>query len=174
MSSEPTDILVEHVYNELRRLADRFLSGERGTRSFGATDLVHEAYLRLAKPGSEAQWDRKAHFFGAAAKAMRRVLVEKARSRKRVKRGGGVRPVPLDGALASVWTVDRLDEALALDDALTRLEGLNERAAKVVELRYFAGLTIDQTAEALGVSSSLVSEDWAAARAWLRSEMSGA
>jgi len=160
---------LEDVYIELRRRATQLLARERGPRSFGATDLVHEAYLSIASPGDD-RWCDNVHYLNAAVSAMRRALVDKARARGRIKRGGGKRPIAIEAALGSVWTEDRLDEVLVVDEALRRLEHIDPRAARVVESRFFGGMNIQQTAESLGVSVSVVNEDWRFARAWLRRE----
>jgi RNA polymerase sigma factor (TIGR02999 family) len=163
------DELASQVYSELRRLARYYLSQERPGHTLQPSDLVHEAYLRLVDE-KEVDWQNRAHFFGLAAVRMRRILVEHARGRQAAKRGGGERRLSLSEA-------DRLAEKsdvnlLALDDALQRLETLDPQKARVVELRYFGGLTIEQTAEALRISPATVKRDWSMARAWLRSEIS--
>jgi RNA polymerase sigma factor (TIGR02999 family) len=161
------DALFPLVYAELRRLA-------RAARARGAgetlctTALVHEAYLKLA-PSAGAGWEGRAHFFGAAARAMRQLLVDAARRHGRAKRGGGVREVTLGDDAAAAPA--RGDELLALDEALDRLAALDARQARVVELRFFAGLTSQEAAEVLGVSVPTVERDWRAARAWLRLAM---
>jgi RNA polymerase sigma factor (TIGR02999 family) len=132
--------------------------------------LIHEAFLRLAGPG-EAQFENRRHFFGAAARAMRQIRVDAARERNRLKHGGGRQPVALDHEPAKS-SVDP-SEVLAIDEALTELEQTNPRAVKVVELRYFAGATGDETAEALGIAPSTVDSDWAFAKAWLHRKLSG-
>jgi len=156
------------VYEELRDLARREMHREREGHTLGATAVVHEAYLRLAEL-DRISWQGRAHFFGAAAMAMRRVLISYARSRNAQKRGSGVVPVPIDDVVVAAR--DRPQELLALDEALTRLEELNPRQARVVECRFFAGMNIDETAEALGISNATVRRDWAMARAWLNREL---
>jgi RNA polymerase sigma factor (TIGR02999 family) len=163
------DELVPQVYSELRRLANHYLRQERPGHTLQPTALVHEAYLRLVEE-KEIDWQNRAHFFGIAAVRMRHILVEHARSRHAAKRGGGEYRLSLSEA-------DRLSEKrdetlLALDDALKRLEALDPQKSRVVELRYFGGLTIDDTAEVLKVSPATVKRDWSMARAWLRSEIS--
>jgi len=165
--------LLPLVYNELRKLAARNMRAEQPGQTLDATALVHEAYLRLVGSGEqEAQhWEGRAHFFGAAAEAMRRILVENARRKSRVKHGGELDRVPLeDAALISVPTSDML---LTLDEALTRFAAQEPEAAKIVELRYFAGLSIDEAADALSISRATANRHCAYAKAWLRCELSG-
>lgn len=163
------DELVPRVYSELRRLAKYYLRQERPDHTMQSSDLVHEAYLRLVDE-QEIDWQNRAHFFGIASVRMRHILVEHARSRQAAKRGGGE-------YLLSLGKADRLAEnrdvnLLALDDALQRLEALDPQKSRIVELRYFGGLTIEETAEALHISPATVKRDWSMARAWLRSELS--
>ena len=166
-----TNELFPLVYDELRLLADRYLSAEQRAPTLQPTALVHEAYLRLVGP-TDLGWKNRAHFFGAAARAIRRILTDRARSRRRLKHGSGERPLPLDAA-ASVG-VDGLDlDVLALDEALQRLSTLDPQKAQVVDLRFFAGLSVEETAAALGVSASTVAREWAFSRIWLHREMSG-
>jgi RNA polymerase sigma factor (TIGR02999 family) len=161
------DALLPHVYAELKRLARAVRAGRAG-ETLNTTALVHEAYLKLV-PSAGGDWQGRAHFYGVAARAMRQLLVDAARQRARAKRGGGDRPVTLDdGAIAAP---ERADELLALDEALDRLAALDARQARVVEYRFFAGLTAQETAELLGVSVPTVDRDWRAARAYLRREM---
>jgi RNA polymerase sigma factor (TIGR02999 family) len=163
--------LLPLVYDELRRLAAAKLAQERPGQTLQATALVHEAYLRLVGNDPERPWDNRRHFFAAAAEAMRRILVEKARRRKRRRHGGELRRQPLEGnepAIAS--PVDALD-LLALNEALERLEATSARKAQLVKLRYFAGLTLPEAAEVLGVSQSTAEADWTYAKAWLKREM---
>jgi RNA polymerase sigma factor (TIGR02999 family) len=162
--------LLPLVYEELRRLAATYMSREGVGQTLQATALVHEAYLRLI--GTEDPgWDNRGHFFGAAAQAMRRILVDRARRRGRIRHGGENRRVELDER-AVAGDGPSID-MLALDEALTRLEALDERKAKVVMLRYFAGLGIEETAQALAVSPATVKNEWAFARAWLQKELAG-
>lgn len=155
--------LMEVVYHELRRLAQSQMRRERRGHTLQPTALVNEAYLRLLEGGSN--WQNRRHFFGAAAEAMRRILIDHSRRRDAEKRGGGLRHVTLDGLEVEG---DRLDiDLLALEDALTALEAHGERLARVVELRYFTGLGIEETAEVLDISPATVKRDWAYGRAWL-------
>ena len=163
--------LLPLVYAELRRLAAARLAGEKAGHTLEPTALVHEAYLRLVGPANAGRWDGRGHFFAAAAEAMRRILVEKARHRKRLRHGGDRRREPLDEnepALAAA--VDPVD-LLALDEALARLEAASPRRAQLVKLRYFAGLTLPAAAELIGVSRSTAEADWTYAKAWLKREM---
>ena len=163
------DRLLPVVYAELRRLAARYLKGERAGHTLQPTALAHEAYLRLVGQ-RDAGWQGRSHFLGVAARAMRSVLVDHARRRKALKRGGGETPISLD---ATVIVAGSLPVAFDdLDRALDDLAKLSERQARVVELRYFAGLTIEETAEVLGISPVTVKRDWALARAWLYRELS--
>ncbi len=162
--------LLPLVYDELRGLARAVFSGQRGDHTLQPTALVHEAWIKLA--GNLGSIEDRRHFFAISARAMRQVLADHARGRSRKKRGGGQRQVSIDfdGVPAAAPGVD----LVALDDSLTRLAGLNERHARVVELRLLGALTIAETAEALGVSHGTVESDWAMARAWLRNELGGA
>lgn len=168
--AQVTDELFPIVYDELRCIAARFLSGEAGPQTLQATALVHEAYLRLVGP-NETPWESRAHFFGAAARAIRRILTDAARHRGRIKRGGGMSRAPLDEALV-VSSTPGVDLE-GLDEALNELAKLDSQKARVVELRFFAGLTVDQTALALGVSPSTVARDWQFARVWLSHKLEG-
>ncbi|MGH7539746.1 MAG: sigma-70 family RNA polymerase sigma factor [Gemmatimonadota bacterium] len=157
------------LYEELKRLARAQLWGERADHTLDTTAVVHEAYLRLARL-EEIEWRDRSHFFAAAAGAMRRVLIDYATMRNAAKRGGGRQPIPLDHA--PPIGVEQARELLALDEALERLERLDARKARVVECRFFAGLTVEETAEALDVSPVTVRRDWTTARAWLNRELS--
>ena len=162
------DRLVPVVYDELHRQAQRYLRRENPGHTLQTTALVHEAYLRLVDQ-RDARWQNRAQFFGVAAQVMRRILVDHARRHRAAKRGGAVRPVPLEeGEVAAVGSDVDL---VALDDALTRLADLDPQQARVVELRYFTGLGIEDTAEALGISPATVKRDWAMARAWLKRDL---
>jgi len=157
--------LLPQVYEELRRLARARLAREPAGMTLQPTALVHEAYLRLAGDGSKQRWDRRGHFFAAAAIAMRRILVERARHYRRIKHGGTQQRVDLD--FDSPAYAPALADVLAIDQALTRLEQLDPPKAQVVLLRYFAGLTIEETAAAMDLSPATVKNEWAFARAWL-------
>lgn len=166
--SQALDRLIRSVYSELERIAHRELGRERSDHTLETGALVHEAYLRLV--GIEhVQWSGRSHFFAAAAAVMRRILIDYARRKRASKRGGGARSLPLDDV--SVGVHQRADELLALDQALDRLATLSERQAKVVEYRFFAGMSNEEVAEALGVSTMTVKRDWTAARAWLNREL---
>jgi RNA polymerase sigma-70 factor (ECF subfamily) len=166
-----TDELFPLVYEELRRLADRFLSGESANETMQPTALVHEAYLRLVGP-TASSWENRAHFFGAAARAIRRILIDRARARRRLRRGEGRRPVPLEDLDVAGVDVPRLD-LLALDEALVSLASVDPQKSRVVELRFFGGLSEEETAEALGLSASTVTREWRFARIWLHRELCG-
>jgi RNA polymerase sigma-70 factor, ECF subfamily len=157
------------VYDELRRIAARAMRGERPDHTLCTTALVHEAWLELSKL-TRIQLQNRAHFLAIAAQAMRRVLIDHAVARRRLKRGGGQVVQPLDTDAVAV-VVEQSDEMLALDDALQRLTALNERHARIVECRFFGGMSVEETAEALGVSAATVKRDWALARAWLNREL---
>jgi RNA polymerase sigma factor (TIGR02999 family) len=161
--------LLPLVYDELRRLAALQLAHDRPGETLNPTALVHEAYLRLVGDGGERRYQDRGHFFAAAATAMRHIRIDQARRKKTDKRGGNVQRVELDDVAAP--TPD--DELLALDEALTRLAALDARKAQLVELRFFAGLTNDQTAAVLGISPTTADRDWAFARAWLRDAVRG-
>ncbi|QDT07018.1 ECF sigma factor [Rubripirellula lacrimiformis] len=170
--------LLPLVYTELRRMAKRHLRNERASHTLDPTGLVHEAYLRMV--GSDStQWVDSGHFFAIASTAMRRILIEHARSKNRFKRGGNLVRVPLDPeTLAGLggFESDRLvhpEYVMALDEGLNRLQQVDPTAVEVIHLRYFAGLSIEQTAEALGISSRTVCRSWSFARAWLHREMFG-
>ena len=167
---EATSRLLPLVYQELRHLARRMMAREPAGQTLQPTALVHEAYLRLLGNQS-ATWENRAHFFGAAAIAMRRILVERARRRRAARHGGGQERVTLDEEV--VPSDPPRADLLALDEALSRLESSDERASRVVHLRYFAGLGIEETAELLGVSAATVTREWNYARAWLRREITG-
>ena len=158
--------MLPEVYDELRKLAKARLARERQPhQTLQPTALVHEAYLRVSGDRRERPWDRRGHFFAAAALAMRRILVERARHYRRIKHGDGAERVELDEALARVDP--GLTDLIAVDEALTRLEHIDPRKAQVVTLRYFAGLSIEETAGALDLSPATVKNEWAFARAWL-------
>ena len=167
----PVDVMVELIYDELRAMAHRQLAREAMGHTLQTTALVHEAYLKLVD-GTHVGERGRAYFFAAAGRAMRQVLVDHARRRNAAKRGEGVVPVPLDDVEvgADAFAVELLD----LDRALTRLAELEPRHARVVECRYFAGMSVEDTAEALDVSPRTVKYDWALARAWLHDALRGA
>jgi len=167
----PADELLGTVYRELRALAASFLQSERRDHTLQPTALVHEAWLRLTND-PEREWNDRTHFVACAAKAMRRVLVYHAVGRRRLKRGGGASRVPLD-AITVLFEDSALD-LLALEEALERLGARDDRALRIVELRFFGGLDIVTTAKVLGVSHATVERDWKFARAWLHREVSGA
>jgi RNA polymerase sigma factor (TIGR02999 family) len=164
------DALTPMVHQELHRLAARYIAGERPGHILQATALVNEAYVRLVD-WKAVQWQNRAHFFGMAARIMRRVLVDVARTRRRAKRGGGQLHVTLSEA-ADVPAGAHVD-LVALDDALKNLETLDARQSRVVELRFFGGLSLEETAHVLGVSVGTVRRDWSLARAWLFRELGG-
>jgi RNA polymerase sigma factor (TIGR02999 family) len=157
------------VYAELRQLAAQKLAHERPGQTLQATALVHEAYLRLVEPNEAPQWDGRRHFFAAAAEAMRRILVENARRKQRLRHGGGRKRLDLDNL--DLVDAGVSEDLLALDEALERLAGEEAVVAEVVKLRYFAGLTIEQTAAALGVSVRTANRHWAYAKAWLYQQL---
>jgi RNA polymerase sigma factor (TIGR02999 family) len=161
--------LLPRVYDELRRIARSRLRRERVGHTLAATDLVHEAFMKLA-PFERIDWRSRAHFFAIASRAMRNVLVDHAVRRGAAKRGAGAPMVPI--ADADATTEQPLDDLIALSEALERLERLDARQAQVVECRFFGGLSLEETAEALNTSAATVSRDWAFARAWLHHELS--
>ena len=160
--------LLEAVYPELRRIAAHYMQGERAGHTLQPTALVNEAYLELVGQG-DIDWRNRSHFFGIAAQLMRRILVNYARQKKAQKREGSRQRVELSDTLAIVE--DRLDEIIAVDAALDRLAEWDPRQAKIVELRFFTGLTEDETAEALDISPRTVKREWTVAKAWLHSEL---
>ena len=169
--SQPAlDRLLPHVYDELRTLARSYLRRERPGHTVQTGTLVHEAFVRLIE-GHQVSWESRAHFFGIAARLMRQILVDHARRRNRTKRGGGIALLPLhdpetDAALARATSGEPLD-VVALDEALTQLAAVDPRKSRVVELRFFGALTVQETAVVLAVSPATVMNDWAFARAWL-------
>jgi RNA polymerase sigma factor (TIGR02999 family) len=156
--------LLPLVYRELRALAASRLRGERPNHTLQPTALVHEAYMRLVD--QQAPWQNRAHFFAVAAQAMRRVIIDYARTEQAAKRGGRKARVTLDDAMS--MTDGPQVDVLALDQALERLAALDPRAAQIVELRFFAGLDVDETSEALGLSPATIKREWATAKAWLK------
>jgi RNA polymerase sigma-70 factor (ECF subfamily) len=165
---DAVDALAGLLYDELRKIAAAYLGRERGEHTLQPTALVNEAYLRLVDQ-RDVTWQNRAHFLGVAARAMRRVLVDHARARRRDKRGGGAARVTLDDDRVGAAARDL--DLVALDDALGELAAVDAELARVVELRYFGGLTVDETAEVLGVAPRSVDRAWATARAWLRREL---
>lgn len=165
---EARDQLLRVVYEELRRIARGQLVGEKPGHTLQATALVNEAYLRLVDQ-TRVHWRNRAHFFGIAAQLMRRILVDYARRRKAAKRGGGATVVEFQDSLTP--RAERSVDLVVLDDILTRLEEFDARAVRLVELRYFGGLTIEETAEVLEVSPATVKREWATARAWMHREL---
>jgi RNA polymerase sigma factor (TIGR02999 family) len=163
------------VYEELRRLAHHVRRG-RASETLNTTALVHEAYVHLL-PSQDLKWEGRSHFLGVAARAMRQVLVRAAERRNAAKRGGGVQPVTLDGiqhgVAAGDWSEVQPEQILALDQALQRLAEFSPRQARVVECRFFAGLSVEETAAALDISERSVKRDWQGARAWLTRELAG-
>ena len=168
---EALDRLMPVVYAELRRQAARHLRRERGGHTLQTTDLIHEAYLRLVDQ-KNVRWQNRAHFFAVAAQSMRRILVDHARRRHRAKRGGPGIALPLEEGLVIAAEKSGAD-LLALDEALTRLAAIDLRQTQIVELRFFSGLSIEETAEVLGVSLTTVKSDLNIAKAWLRRELGG-
>jgi RNA polymerase sigma-70 factor (ECF subfamily) len=170
-NQEALDKLVPLVYEELHRLARHYMGGERPGHTLQTTELVNEAYVRLVD-WKNVRWQNRAHFFGVAAQMMRRILVDFARSRHYVKRGGGVRRVSL--AEAAVVSAERGEDFIALDDALDRLAAIDVRKGRIVELRFFGGLSVEETAEVLKISSRTVMREWSLAQAWLHRDLIGA
>ncbi len=164
-----TNELFPLVYDELKAIASAQLSKERPGHTLQATALVNEAYLRLVGP-SDRGWENRAHFFGAAARAIRRILTDHARGRNRVKRGGGDAPLSLDESLVSA--PGRSLDLVALDEALEELAAMDEPKARLVELRFFAGLSVEDAAAALGISPRTAAREWEFARVWLHREVS--
>lgn len=162
--------LLPLVYDELRKLAAARMAAESPGQTLQPTELVHEAYLRLVG-GEDRRWDSRGHFFAAAAEAMRRIVVENARRKKRAKHGGGLERV--ESELADLPTRLPPDDLLALDEALARLEQIDPVKARLVNLRYFAGMTIEQAASALNISRVTAHRYWTFARAWLHQQMTG-
>ncbi len=160
--------LIPMVYGELRRLAGSYMRRERSDHTLQATALVHEAYLKLIEQRA-VNWQSRAHFFGIAAQIMRRILVDHARGHLRDKRGGGQSEVPLDEAI--VFAPQQSGELVRLDQALDRLALIDPRQAKIVELRFFGGLTVEEASEVIGISPKTVKRDWSVAKAWLHGEL---
>ena len=167
---EELDKMMPAIYDELRRQAARYLRREQPGHTLQTTALIHEAYVRLVDQHN-VQWQNRAHFFGIAAQMMRRILVDHARTKKRAKRGGSDIKVSLDDATVAVpgQNVDVVE----IDEALSRLAKIDEQQSRVVELRFFSGLTVEETAEVMGISPATVKRDWSMAKAWLHRELSG-
>jgi RNA polymerase sigma factor (TIGR02999 family) len=164
------DQLLPLVYGELRRLASAYLRRERSNHTLQSTALVHEAFLRMVSQ-QDVQWKNRAHFYGIAAQMIRRILVDYARSQHAEKRGAGAVKLELDEAMGVAHSTPEID-LLGLNDALDRLAALDERQSRVVELRFFAGLSIEETAEVMHLSPASIKREWQTARAWLFREMS--
>jgi RNA polymerase sigma factor (TIGR02999 family) len=161
--------LLPLVYDELRKLAAQKLVEEKPGQTLQATALVHEAYLRLVGTGPAQCWNSRGHFFGAAAEAMRRIIIEQARRKRSYRQGGGLNRLPIDQV--EIAAPEPVPDVLALNDALERFEQIDPTKAALVKLRYFAGLTTKQAAEALGISTTTADRYWSYARAWLHAEM---
>ncbi|CAN5825313.1 sigma-70 family RNA polymerase sigma factor [soil metagenome] len=164
------DKLLPFVYDELHRQASRYLRKERGDHTLQTTALIHEAYMKLIDQ-NEVEWQNRAHFFAIAAQTMRRILVDYARTRKREKRGGDDVKLQLDDAI-NISAKEKSIDLVALDEALNRLAEFDERQARVVELKYFSGMTEEETAEVLDISPATVRRDWNMAKAWLYGQLS--
>jgi RNA polymerase sigma-70 factor, ECF subfamily len=167
-NKEALDLLVPLVYQELRRLADHYLRGERAAATMQPTVLVHEAYLRLVAQNLP-DWESRAHFFGVAAHLMRQILVDNARRRRSSKRGGGAEKISIEDTVS--FAPERGRDIEQLDDALTALAAFDERKAKVIEWRFFGGFSMEETAQALGISTATIAREQRLAEAWLHREM---
>ena len=161
--------LIPQIYEELRRLASSYLCGERPDHTLQTTDLVHEAYLRLVDQ-KHVEWNNRNHFFGVAAQIMRRILVDHARKHVSLKRGGSFARISLEEA--AVFSRGRPRELIVVDELLKRLASLDPQGCRIVELRFFAGLSLEETAEVTGLSTAKVRREWSATKAWLMREMS--
>ena len=166
---EALEMLLPLVYDELHKQATRFLRRERAGHTLQTTALINEAYLKLIDQ-HEVKWQNRAHFFGIAAQAMRRILVDYAKTRHREKRGGADENLPLEEAVFAVSAAPNVD-LVELDEVLTRLAAFDERQANIVELRYFGGMSVEETAEVLHISTATVKSDWRTAKAWLHREI---
>jgi len=166
-NQDAADELAPVVYDELKRLARRYMRRERPDHTLQTTALVHEAYLKLVR--QSVDWQCRSHFFGIAAQMMRRILIDHARGHLREKRGGVQEILPLNEAL--VFSPEHSEELIKLHEALERLSLLDPRQARIVELRFFGGLNVEETAELLGISAKTVKRDWAVAKVWLRGEL---
>ncbi len=160
--------LIPQIYDELRRLASFYLQSERVNHTLQTTALVHEAYIRLVDQ-KQVEWNNRNHFFGVAAQMMRRILVDHARKHVSLKRGGSFSRISLEEA--AVFSRERPRELIAVDELLTRLASLDPQGSRIVELRFFAGLSLEETAEVTGLSSAKVRREWSAAKAWLTREI---
>ncbi len=169
-NSESINKILPLVYQELRQLANKQLRYERAGHTINTTALVHEAYLKLINHPPKGDWDGRRHFFGIAARAMRQILVNYAKKKNRQKRGGKQTPESFEEGI--YISEEKAEQLINLDEALTRLEKMNERQGKVVECRYFAGYNVEETANIIGVSPATVKRDWTSAKAWLYSQMS--
>jgi RNA polymerase sigma factor (TIGR02999 family) len=169
-NTEVVDVILPHIYGELRRLASSYLRRERSDHTLQPTALVHEAYIKLIDQ-KRVKWQNRAHFFGIAAQVMRRILMDHARKHNAEKRGGEFEKLPLEEEILIV-SHDKSAELIALDDALEALAQLDEQKAKIVELRYFGGLSIEETAEVMGVSVPTINRQWRMAKAWLYDQIS--
>lgn len=167
-NQEAGEKLAPLVYDELKRLARSYMRRERPDHTLQTTALVNEAYLKLVQQQT-VDWKSRSHFFGIAAQLMRRILIDHARGHLREKRGGAQGALPLDGAI--VFSPERSEELVKLDKALERLSKLDARQSRIVELRFFGGLTVEETAEFLGISPKTVKRDWSVAKAWLHGEL---
>lgn len=167
-NQEAGEKLVPLVYEELKRLAKSYMRRERPDHTLQATALVNEAYLKLVKQNA-VNWQGRSHFFGIAAQLMRRILIDHARGHLREKRGGAKEVLPLNEAL--VFSPERSEELVILDEALERLSKIDARQSRIVELRFFGGLSVEEAAEFLGISPKTVKRDWSVAKAWLHGEL---
>ena len=163
--------LLPLVYRELHQLASRYLRRERSDHTLQATALVHEAYLKLIDQ-REVKWQNRAHFYGVAAQAMRRILVDHARGHMAAKRGSGGVKLSLEDNEAAIVSAEKAEELVALDEALNRLSEIDPQKSRIVELRFFGGLSIEETAEVMGVSAPTVKRQWRMAKAWLYGQLS--
>lgn len=169
-NAEVVERILPHIYDELRRLAGSYLRRERSDHTLQPTALVHEAYIKLIDQ-KKVKWQNRAHFFGIAAQVMRRILMDHARKHNADKRGGDYEKLPIEEEILVV-SHEKSAELIALDDALQALAELDEQKAKIVELRYFGGLSIEETAEVMGVSVPTINRQWRMAKAWLYSQVS--
>lgn len=166
--------LLPLVYDELRRLATKKMQGEAADHTLQPTALVHEVYLRLVGPLGQQHWDSRGHFYAAAAEAMRRILIEEARRKHSLKRGGEFARIELNEDVSQRAAPIDYAELMAIDEALDKLASVDPDAARLVKLRYFAGLTVEEAADALAISPRTVKRNWSYARAWLQRELGGA